>query len=105
MDPVESVLESLRSDRRFCSNITFWHTLHSEPPVYGDWPDGFSPDIIAALKRRGIDHLYCHQAEAVRKALQGQNVIVVTPTASGKTMCYNLPVLHHLTCVNREARA
>lgn len=105
MDPVESVLESFRGDPRFRANITFWHTVNPEPATYSEWPDGFSPDLISVLRRRGIERLYSHQADAVRSVMQDQNVIVVTPTASGKTMCYNLPVLHHLTQVNPEARA
>jgi DEAD/DEAH box helicase domain-containing protein len=105
MDRVESVLESFRKDSRFRGNITFWHSLAPKPPYYGEWPENFSPDIINALQRRGIERLYTHQAQAVRCVLDGDNVIVVTPTASGKTMCYNLPVLHHLTCVNKDARA
>ncbi|MBP8274651.1 MAG: DEAD/DEAH box helicase, partial [Acidobacteria bacterium] len=42
---------------------------------------------------RGIDQLYSHQAEAVDHAMHGRNVVIVTPTASGKTLCYNVPVL------------
>ncbi len=102
---VEHVLEALRSDPEFRSNITFWHTLEAKPAEYGQWPAQFSSDIRAVLQKRGIENLYSHQAQAVDTALQGKNTIVVTPTASGKTMCYNLPVLHHLTQVNSEARA
>ncbi|MEW6235636.1 MAG: DEAD/DEAH box helicase [Candidatus Omnitrophota bacterium] len=105
MSDVEIVLEKLRSDPRFRDNITFWHTLPAQPPQYAEWPEGFSPDIRAALEKRGIEYLYTHQAKAVWRSLKGENVIVVTPTASGKTMCYNLPVLHHLVTINPEARA
>jgi DEAD/DEAH box helicase domain-containing protein len=52
--------------------------------------------LAAVLKRRGFARLYSHQAEAVDKIFAGRNVTVVTPTASGKTLCYNLPVLHKL---------
>ena len=50
--------------------------------------------LVAALQARGITSLYTHQAAAVTHALQGRNVVVTTPTASGKTLCYNIPVLN-----------
>lgn len=52
-----------------------------------------SPKLVAALKKRGIEKLYSHQSQAVECAMSGQDVVIVTPTASGKTLCYNLPVV------------
>ena len=60
--------------------------------------------MIATLSHRGIDRLYTHQAQALSAVLQGQNVVVVTPTASGKTLCYNLPVVQTILDAP-EARA
>lgn len=51
-----------------------------------------SPELVAALKKRGVKKLYSHQAKAVECAMSGRDVVIVTPTASGKTLCYNLPV-------------
>lgn len=102
---VDHALDEFRQDPRFRNNITFWHTQASKEARYGEWPPEFSPELRAAFEKRGIDRLYSHQAEAVRRSIQGENVIVVTPTASGKTLCYNLPVLDHLARVNPEARA
>ena len=48
------------------------------------------------LRARGIDQLYVHQAESIAHSLAGRNVVIVTPTASGKTLCYNAPVLHSI---------
>jgi len=60
--------------------------------------------LIDALTARGIASLYTHQARACELAREGRNVVVVTPTASGKTLCYNLPILGEL--IERpEARA
>jgi DEAD/DEAH box helicase domain-containing protein len=59
-------------------------------------PEGVSPVLRQALEGRGIHQLYSHQAEAFARIGEGRNVVVVTPTASGKTLCYNLPVLNHL---------
>ncbi len=47
----------------------------------------------SALRAKGIEQLYTHQAEAMTHALAGRDVVIITPTASGKTLCYNGPVL------------
>ena len=59
-------------------------------------PDWVNPDLHAVLARRGISRLYSHQAHAVELIRQGRDVVLVTPTASGKTLCYNLPVLQRI---------
>lgn len=58
---------------------------------YGSFGD-ISPELVRALKKRGIEQLYSHQSEAVKLAAEGRDFVIVTPTASGKTLCYNLPV-------------
>jgi DEAD/DEAH box helicase domain-containing protein len=63
---------------------------------YADIPEGVAPVLRKALESRGIPRLYTHQAEAFALCTEGKNVVVVTPTASGKTLCYNLPVLQRL---------
>src|SRR5579884_1559843 len=67
-------------------------------------PDGVLPNVRSMLQARGIPQLYVHQAEAFRLSSDGRNIVVVTPTASGKTLCYNLPVLNALTA-DPHARA
>ena len=67
-------------------------------------PSGLAPEVAAVLGLRGIERLYTHQAEAFELARAGKNAVVVTPTASGKTLCYNLPVLDLLSR-DSEARA
>lgn len=64
--------------------------------AYAEVPGDIQPLLRKALEERGIRRLYCHQAEAYQHISQGKNVVVVTPTASGKTLCYNLPVLNRL---------
>jgi len=68
----------------------------AKPGVFVAVPDGLAPALRKALNSRGIHQLYSHQAEAFGHAAAGRNVVVVTPTASGKTLCYNLPVLNRL---------
>ena len=61
--------------------------------TYGEFPDAVNDHLRAVLEARGIARPYVHQAEAIVHILAGRNVVVVTPTASGKTPCYNVPVL------------
>lgn len=65
-------------------------------PVTAPLPEAVTPELQKALAQRGIRELYSHQAEAFTHVAAGRNVVVVTPTASGKTLCYNLPVLNRL---------
>ena len=60
---------------------------------YAPFPERDRRAAAAALAARGIEQLYTHQAEAFEHALAGRNVVIITPTASGKTLCYNAPVL------------
>jgi DEAD/DEAH box helicase domain-containing protein len=60
---------------------------------YAGFPDGVDDRLRQVLAGRGIAQLYTHQAAAVAHALAGRNVVITTPTASGKTLCYNAPVL------------
>ena len=60
---------------------------------YTAFPERIDQRLRAALSSRGIGQLYTHQADAIGHTLGGRNVVIVTPTASGKTLCYNAPVL------------
>lgn len=93
---VAQLIDRLRGDRNFTQNLTAWRTIPPRPARYGGFPAGLSPKLIEGLRKRGIANLYTHQSEAVEAALAGEDVCVVTPTASGKTLCYNLPVLNRL---------
>ena len=73
--------------------------IHHQPAVEGSYsgiPAAVDSRLCAALERRGIRQLYTHQAESFDRISAGANVTVVTPTASGKTICYNLPVMNLL---------
>ncbi|HLY19041.1 MAG TPA: DEAD/DEAH box helicase [Bryobacteraceae bacterium] len=81
--------------------LTRFHhaAIRHEPAVdgiYQDLPESVNPVLRQALAERGIERLYSHQAEACGLIQAGHNVVVVTPTASGKTLCYNLPILNQL---------
>jgi DEAD/DEAH box helicase domain-containing protein len=68
----------------------------ARPGEFAPVPDAVHPVVRRTLEARGIPRLYVHQAEAFRAAAEGRNVVIVTPTASGKTLCYNLPVLNRI---------
>ena len=88
------LLDRLRADDRFLRHVTRWEVIPPQAGRYADFPSQLDRRLIAVMAKRGIERLYCHQAEAVELALAGQSFVVTTPTASGKTLCYNLPVLH-----------
>ena len=91
--PLAEVIERLRSDPRYAENVVRWRTLEARPPAFADYPDWVHPDLLATLKAYKYERLFTHQRAAADLARAGRNVCVVTPTASGKTLCYNLPVL------------
>ena len=93
---VETALQALRLEPRFMRNIARWEIVPARAARYAPFPPELNPRLIDALAARGVTALYIHQAEAVAAALRGEHVAVVTPAASGKTLCYNLPVLNHL---------
>jgi DEAD/DEAH box helicase domain-containing protein len=93
---LEQLMDKLKSDKAFMANISNWQVLPPVSAKYGGFPAGLDSRIIGALKEKGITQLYSHQQEAVEAALAKQNTVVVTPTASGKTMGYNLPVLNEI---------
>src|ERR687888_438551 len=76
--------------------ITTLKQFPARPPILAALPGSLDPRIAQALANRGIAQLYSHQARAWEVIEKGHNVVVVTPTASGKSLCYHLPVLQAL---------
>ena len=74
-------------------HVTAVRRLPAVAAEYAPFPDALDARLTQALSARGIAQLYTHQAEAIAHALAGRHVVVITPTASGKTLCYNAPVL------------
>lgn len=75
------------------ATVTAIRRLEPAAAQHGEFPASLAPRLVEALARRGIERPYVHQAEAIEHARAGRDVVVVTPTASGKTLCYNVPVL------------
>ena len=76
--------------------VTAAHRLPAIAASFAPYPEGTDERLRSALSARGIDQLYTHQAEAFAHVLAGRNVVTITPTASGKTLCYNAPVLNSI---------
>src|SRR5438093_4684752 len=74
-------------------HITAVRRLPAVAGEYAPFPDAIDGGLKATFASRGISQLYSHQAEAVSHALSGRHTVVITPTASGKTLCYNVPIL------------
>src|SRR5712691_1150129 len=94
--PLQDVLDELLTSSRTGPLITAVRHFEARPAVYAPFPSSLDPRLVEALRGRGIQELYSHQARAFETVAKGEHVVVVTPTASGKTLCYNLPVLQAL---------
>ena len=89
-------LERFLSDSTVADSIAAVHTIAPRAADLRPLPDWLDGRIARALVARGIAGLYSHQAEAVEALRAGDDIVVVTPTASGKSLCYDLPVLQAL---------
>jgi len=91
--PVERILNELKKYNKVSSCLTAWEHIPVKPAVYEEFPGWIEDRLVHILREKGITKLYSHQASALELIRNKKNVVVVTPTASGKTLCYNLPVL------------
>ncbi|MCA1037103.1 DEAD/DEAH box helicase [Bacillus infantis] len=90
---LQEILKDLKMTEEFKDNIVHWHTIEEKEAKTEDLPEDIHPSLRNALEKRGISRLYTHQRSAYAAASEGKSLVAVTPTASGKTLCYNLPVL------------
>ena len=93
---LEEWLARAEKNRRFMENVRAIRKIAARPGVFAEYPAWVHPTLRNVLAARGLRQLYSHQAKAVDLVRQGQSVVLVTPTASGKTLCYNLPVLQKI---------
>src|SRR5581483_6600954 len=90
---MEAVVSRFRSaHEQTDSPVRAIHHQEASEGSFAEFPACLAERIRRALEQRGIHRLYTHQAEALTAIEQKKNIVVVTPTASGKTLCYNLPV-------------
>jgi DEAD/DEAH box helicase domain-containing protein len=105
--PVNSLgqlLSTLQSREDLKDRIKHIEKIPAQRARVEAWPKTLSPDLVQVLEKAGFDAAYTHQAQAISALQAGKNVAVTTPTASGKTLCFNLPVMQSIL-ENPQARA
>jgi len=90
---VSAIIQELEDDFTVRPYLTALEHLPAKEACLAEFPDWLNSGLIDILRKDEISHLYSHQASALKAINEGKNVVTVTPTASGKTLCYNLPVL------------
>lgn len=101
---LESFLNDLREAEDYRGQIAHIEHIPARRARYGELTHRLHPRLTDYLRASGIERLYTHQAAAINSVLDGKHVTIVTSTASGKTLCYNLPVLHtQLTSPGKNA--
>ncbi|SER76181.1 DEAD/DEAH box helicase [Salisediminibacterium halotolerans] len=100
----KKTLQDLITQLAADENVAQWHEIPERPASFADFPADMHEKIKTGLKHRGIRQIYAHQRSSFDAALKGQSIVTVTPTASGKTYCYNLPVAERFLR-NPNARA
>ncbi|MDD3732144.1 MAG: DEAD/DEAH box helicase, partial [candidate division Zixibacteria bacterium] len=93
---LEQIIDLLKNDADLRRNISHWKSISAREPKFVDFPDELDLRLKATLNQKGITRLYTHQLETITAINEGHDVVVVTPTASGKTLCYNIPVLSEI---------
>ncbi len=104
MSEAGRLLSRWRSDPSVADNISAWEQIPAKPAQWAELPGDLHPELLAAMHGQGIQRLYSHQLQAWQAARSDENLAVVTGTASGKTLCYSLPVLDRLLA-DSSARA
>src|SRR3954464_7257610 len=91
-----SVLDQLLDEPSLARGVVHHEIIEARAAEHAEWPDWLDPRIRAGLAKRGIERPYTHQADAIQAVHDRQDIVVVTPTASGKSLCYTVPVLQSL---------
>lgn len=94
LDTLQEALSTLVARYRADEVLTSVRHIAAREAQFQPVPSWVRREPAAAYRAKGVEQLYSHQAAAAELAHGGKNIVVVTPTASGKTLCYNLPVLN-----------
>jgi DEAD/DEAH box helicase domain-containing protein len=97
-------LERFLAEPGIAEAVAVRRVLPAQEPTFAPLPEWLDQRLVGALAQRGISALYSHQREAIEALHNGLDIAIVTPTASGKSLCYNLPVLQEIS-VDPAARA
>lgn len=93
---IPEILAEWKVEPEMMERIYHWHTKPEKPASHADFPEAMHDSLKQALRKKGIEQLYTHQRQAFDLAQAGNSFTAVTPTASGKSYCYHLPVLHKI---------
>ncbi|MHC0035756.1 DEAD/DEAH box helicase [Pseudoneobacillus sp. C159] len=93
---LQTILTELRLEDQFKENIVHWQTIDAKEAKTVALPNELHSKLVTALEKKGINGLYTHQRKAYELVRQHQSLVAVTPTASGKTLCYNLPIIQSI---------
>src|SRR5713226_3631174 len=102
--PVQEILETFADRDPRGEVLTAVRYFPHREAQWAAFPAWVQADLMPAYGAKGIQRLYSHQAAAAEAVHAVKNVVIVTPTASGKTLCYNLPVLNSIL-ENSDTRA
>ncbi|MGG0642780.1 DEAD/DEAH box helicase [Sporosarcina gallistercoris] len=93
---LQSFIDELKQDPEFAKNVKHYKVTEGKEAIYAPFPEKLHPSLKKALSYKGIQKLYSHQRKAFDFAQQKKSYTAVTPTASGKSLCYHLPVLQSI---------
>ncbi len=93
---LSQLLTQMRTAPELAERVTAWKVTPFKEGSFADFPPSIDRRLVDILRSQGIERLFTHQALAIEAVQREENFIVVTPTASGKTLCYNIPVINSL---------
>jgi DEAD/DEAH box helicase domain-containing protein len=101
---VKDFIKEIENGRDYDNQIVHVQNMPTREAVYGELKSPLHPQLESTLKSQGIEKLYSHQVSAIEAIREGKSIVIVTSTASGKTLCYNIPVLESIS-ENENTRA
>ncbi len=96
MTKLDSILNNWKNNPGFMANVSRWEIIPASSGIFSEIPASIDNKLHNSLNNRGITKLYSHQEEAITSIEKGNHTVIVSPTASGKTLCYNLPVVNQI---------
>ncbi|MFW6364926.1 MAG: DEAD/DEAH box helicase [Spirochaetota bacterium] len=93
---ITQLISYLQENGSFMKQVSMWIKKDAQEGSYMPFPDGLDERLVDYYRNHKIEKLYTHQRSAYDAIIQHNDVVIVTPTASGKTMCYNIPVIDHI---------
>ena len=102
--PINSLINALTTDQNFGENVAHLHITDARKAKFEELPTDLNPFVRDSLLKKGIDRLYSHQAEAINLAKENTSFVISTGTSSGKSLCYQLPILNAI-CGDTDSTA